>query len=158
MGEGEMGTNEAVVSEGRVAGTYYGRLGVRPSASVGEIRRVYHELSLLYHPDTTTLPLEVAHGAFQSLNEAYATLSHPERRLQYDLSIGCGVVSRVREFPTVQQEARRRAMRREGEVRDRSAYLEAEDRSLSAGEVFAVFWFGVTFLGCLGLVVVLSWR
>jgi curved DNA-binding protein CbpA len=157
MGEGEMGemgkteTTDVCVTE-----TYYGRLGVRSSASVLELRRVYHELSLRYHPDTTTLPLEVAKVKFQRLNEAYATLSHPERRLRYDLSIGCSSVSVVREFPTVRQEMERSVERRKGP--GTSAYLEAEDRSLSAGEMVAVFWFGVTFLGCLGLVVVLSWR
>jgi curved DNA-binding protein CbpA len=137
--------------------TYYGRLGLSSSASVGEIRRVYHELGLLYHPDTTALPIDVAKVKFQQLNEAYATLSHPERRLQYDLSIGVSRVSVVREFPTVQQEARRRA-ERGGQVLDRSAYLDAEDRSLSSGEVFVLFVFGVTFLGCVGLVVGLSGR
>ncbi len=137
--------------------TYYRRLSLSSSASVGEIRRAYHELGLLYHPDTTALPIDVAKVKFQRLNEAYATLSHPERRLEYDLSIGCSSVSVVRQFPTMQQEERRRAQQG-GEIRDRSAYLDSEDRSLSSGEVFVLFIFGLTLLGCLGLVLVLSGR
>ena len=65
--------------------SYYGLLGLHPSASVIEIRRSYRELSKLYHPDTTDLPPAVATAKFQQINNAYATLSNPERRLAYDL-------------------------------------------------------------------------
>ena len=68
--------------------SYYGLLGLHPSASPIEIRRSYRERSKLYHPDTTDLPPAVATAKFQQLNNAYATLSNPERRLAYDLKIG----------------------------------------------------------------------
>ena len=68
--------------------TYYTLLGLHPSASAIEIRRAYRELSKRYHPDTTDLPQGVATAKFQKLNEAYATLSNPQKRLTYDLEIG----------------------------------------------------------------------
>ena len=68
--------------------TYYSLLGLHPSASVIDIRRAYRELSKRYHPDTTELPADIATAKFQQINEAYATLSNPERRLSYDLKIG----------------------------------------------------------------------
>ena len=61
--------------------SYYVLLGLPPSASALEIRRAYRELSKRYHPDTTELPTAIATAKFQQLNEAYATLSNPERRL-----------------------------------------------------------------------------
>ena len=134
--------------------TYYVRLGLHPSASVGEIRQMYRELSLRCHPDTTALEVSVAQVEFQLLSEAYATLSHPERRLQYDLMIGVSSVYVVRGLPTVMQEERRRAELGEKWQDDVSfsAYLDPEDRSFSSGELFAIFMFGVTFFGCVGLV------
>ena len=138
--------------------SYYERLGLHPSVSVGEIRRVYHELSLQYHPDTTTLPIEIAKPIFQRLNEAYATLSHPERRLQYDREIGYSSISVVRTLPTLQQEAQQRANPNPRQKYDPSfsSYLDAEDRPLSSGELFALFILGVTWLGCIGLAVFLG--
>jgi curved DNA-binding protein CbpA len=53
--------------------SYYGLLGLHPSASAIEIRRSYRELSKLYHPDTTNLPPATATAKFQQLNNAYAT-------------------------------------------------------------------------------------
>ncbi len=67
---------------------YYTLLELHPGASVIDIRRAYRELSKRYHPDTTELPAALATTKFQLLNEAYATLSNPERRLNYDLKIG----------------------------------------------------------------------
>ncbi len=67
---------------------YYDLLGLRPGASPQDIRRAYRDLSKLYHPDTTQLERAIATAKFQALNEAYATLSSPEKRLTYDYKIG----------------------------------------------------------------------
>lgn len=67
--------------------SYYTLLRLHPTASAIEIRRAYRELSKSYHPDTTDLPSAIATAKFQQLNEAYATLSNPERRLTYDLKL-----------------------------------------------------------------------
>lgn len=124
--------------------TYYDLLGLPPSASPQQIRQVYRELSKLYHPDTTALPAQTATEKFQALNEAYATLSNPERRLKYDFKIGYSRVAVVRPLePLTAAPSPRRS----------SAYLDPTDRPLSAGELFALFILGLTFVVCLVLVV-----
>jgi len=131
--------------------THYDTLGVKPTASVQDIRRAYRDLSKLYHPDTTTLPAAVATEKFQRLNEAYATLSSPERRLAYDQKVG---YSRL---PVMQAPAHlNQPMGQRPSAYSRSAYLDPTDRPLSAGELFALFILGVTFVACLVLVVAIG--
>lgn len=123
--------------------TYYDILEVSPSASAQKIRQSYRELSKLYHPDTTELPPEIATAKFQALNEAYATLSSPERRITYDLSIGYSrytVVQPRLDLDRPVSDARKYRS---------SAYLDPTDRPLSAGEITVLFVLGLTFLGCL---------
>lgn len=124
---------------------HYTTLGVNPEAPEIEIRRNYRELSKRYHPDTTQLPTNIAKGKFQQLNEAYATLSNPERRFLYNLKIGYSSFN-VMEAPTDEEKS----------PSSHSAYLDPMDRPLSGGEIFVLFILGVTFLGCLILVIVLS--
>ncbi|ASC73209.1 Chaperone protein DnaJ [Halomicronema hongdechloris C2206] len=131
--------------------TYYDTLGVKSTASVQDIRRAYRDLSKLYHPDTTALPATVATEKFQRLNEAYATLSSPERRLAYDQKVG---YSRL---PVMQAPAHlNKPVSQRPPAYSKSAYLEPTDRPLSAGEVFALFILGVTFVACLVLVVAIG--
>lgn len=122
--------------------TYYDLLSLPASASMQQIRRAYRELSKRYHPDTTALPAAIATEKFQALNEAYATLSSPERRSRYDLKIGYSRVAVVRPLEPLNAPSNRRS----------SAYLDPTDRPLSAGELFALFILVVTFLVCLLLV------
>lgn len=138
------------MSEVKLTPSYYDLLSLHPSASVQDIRRAYRELSKLYHPDTTTLPKALATAKFQELNEAYATLSSPERRATYDLKIGYSRVSVI--------QPRWDLNRPVSETRQHksSAYLDPSDRPLSAGELFALFLIGVTFLACLALVVIVG--
>ena len=130
--------------QARLADSYYTLLGLHPSASAMAIRRSYRELSKRYHPDTTDLPLAIAKAKFQQLNEAYATLSNPERRLLYDLQIGYSRWNVIQ----VPQELREPASSSQQKWSN-SAYLDPTDRPLSAGEIFALFILGLTFLGCL---------
>lgn len=132
-----------------LASSHYSLLGVSPSASVREIRQAYRELSKLYHPDTTTLPPAIAITKFQQLNEAYATLSAPERRLAYDQKIGYSRVPVVQPLPNLRQTPK--AARTTS-----SAYLDPTDRPLSPGEVFALFILGVTFVACLVLAITIG--
>ncbi|NEO26883.1 MAG: J domain-containing protein [Kamptonema sp. SIO4C4] len=129
--------------------SYYGLLGLHPSASVIEIRQAYRELSKKYHPDTTELPETIATAKFQKLNEAYATLSNPERRSLYDLKIGYS------RFSVIQQPLDLNRPVNEYNPH-RSAYLDASDRPLSAGELFVLFILGLTFLGCILLAIVIG--
>lgn len=131
--------------------TYYALLGVHPSASAIEIRRSYRELSKSYHPDTTNLPSSIATAKFQQLNEAYATLSNPERRLSYDIKIGYSRLSVIQAPPDLN-----RPVSRSQVWQSSSAYLDPTDRPLSAGEVFALFILTLTFLGCLLLAIAIG--
>lgn len=126
----------------RLADSYYGILGLSPSASCLEIRRAYRELSKQYHPDTTQLPPDIARERFQRLNEAYRTLSSPEQRPLYDLQIGRSPLRQPASPPQPQW--------------TRSATLDPRDRPLSAGEVFVLFLLGLTFAGCILLAIAIS--
>jgi len=129
--------------------SYYALLGLQPGASALEIRRAYRELSKRYHPDTTELPNAIATAKFQQVNEAYATLSNPERRLNYDLKIGYSRLHVIQPPPGLNRPVSRQSQ-------SNSAYLDPTDRPLSAGEIFALFILGLTFLGCLLLVIAIG--
>jgi curved DNA-binding protein len=62
---------------------YYKILGVAKTASTDEIKKAYRKLALKYHPDRTHGNKE-AEEKFKEANEAYAVLSDPEKRKQYD--------------------------------------------------------------------------
>ncbi len=132
----------------KVAFTYYTLLGLHPSASVQNIRQAYRELSKLYHPDITQLPATIATQKFQQLNEAYATLSNVDRRAAYDLKIGYSRVPVIQTLPNLS--------RPQPKYSNSSAYIDATDRPLSPGEMFALFILGLTFLGCLLLAITIG--
>lgn len=131
--------------------SYYDLLKISPAASVQQVRQAYREMSKLYHPDTTALPAAIATLKFQQINEAYATLSSPERRIAYDLKIGYSRLS-VMQPPSNLN----RPVSASQPYVSRSAYLDPNDRPLSAGEIFALFILGVTFIACLILVVTIG--
>lgn len=63
---------------------YYKILGVSRDASEDEIKKAYRRLALKYHPDKNKGNKEVEER-FKEINEAYAVLSDPEKRKQYDM-------------------------------------------------------------------------
>jgi hypothetical protein len=147
---------------------YYAVLGLQLSASFQEIRQAYRELSKRYHPDTTILPPELALAKFQQLKEAYDTLSDPQSRLRYDryrpylqtktASQGPKASQRSSSAPYPARTPASPSFQspKPPEVRyDRLAYVVGE-RSLSAGEVFALFILGLTFIGCIVLAITLG--
>lgn len=129
--------------------TYYDRLGVKPTASPQQIRQAFRELSKLYHPDTTTLPEAEATEKFQQLNEAYGTLSSPDRRWTYDKQVGYSRISVMQPLEPLSRASSTVPRRKEPS----NMYLDPTDRPLSAGEIFALFILGLTFVACLALVV-----
>lgn len=62
---------------------YYEVLGVARGASAEEIKKAYRKLALKYHPDRNPGDKE-AEEKFKEAAEAYAILSDPEKRAQYD--------------------------------------------------------------------------
>ena len=128
--------------------TYYDLMDLHPSASTIAIRRTYRQLSKKYHPDTTELPPRTAKAKFQRLNEAYATLSSPEKRSLYDLKIGYSRIN-VIQAPAWSEPDR--------EQWSKTAYLDPTDRPLSSGEIFVLVLLGLTFVGCILLVTVVSY-
>ncbi len=67
---------------------YYRILGVLDDAEDIVIRAAYKALAQRYHPDKWTGSPEEATRRMQEINEAYAVLSDPNKRKQYDSSRG----------------------------------------------------------------------
>jgi DnaJ family protein B protein 4 len=63
--------------------SYYDILEVPKTASETEIKKAYRALSLKYHPDRNKTP--EANAISSKINEAYETLSDPQKRKQYDV-------------------------------------------------------------------------
>ena len=61
---------------------YYETLGVSKDASDEEIKRAFRKLAKQYHPDINKEP--GAEAKFKEIGEAYAILSDPNKRKQYD--------------------------------------------------------------------------
>ncbi len=62
---------------------YYKILGVSKAASADEIKKAYRKLALKYHPDKTKGD-KALEEKFKEISEAYAVLSDPEKRKEYD--------------------------------------------------------------------------
>ncbi len=63
---------------------YYQILGVKPDASLDEIKKAYRRLALQYHPDKNPGDKQ-AEEKFKDIAEAYDVLSDPEKRKKYDM-------------------------------------------------------------------------
>lgn len=61
---------------------YYDILGLSKGAPVDEVRKAYRRLARQYHPDVDKSP--GAEARFKEVNEAYQTLSNPQKKQAYD--------------------------------------------------------------------------
>ncbi|ABB33755.1 chaperone DnaJ domain protein [Geobacter metallireducens RCH3] len=62
---------------------YYEVLGLKKGATEAEIKKAYRKLAVKYHPDKNPGD-KGAEDKFKEINEAYAVLSDPQKRAQYD--------------------------------------------------------------------------
>jgi curved DNA-binding protein len=62
---------------------YYEILGLKKGASSDEIKKAFRKLAVKYHPDKNAGDKK-AEDRFKEINEAYAVLSDPEKKSQYD--------------------------------------------------------------------------
>jgi len=63
---------------------YYEILGVSRDADETELKKAYRKLAKQYHPDMNPNDKD-AEAKFKEINEAYAVLSDPQKRKQYDM-------------------------------------------------------------------------
>ncbi|XP_065850852.1 chaperone protein dnaJ 11, chloroplastic-like [Euphorbia lathyris] len=83
-------TAERTSSSSRIAspGSLYEVLGIENGASFGEIKSAYRKLARVLHPDVAAEDQKENRAyEFMKIQEAYETLSDPEKRSEYDRSL-----------------------------------------------------------------------
>src|SRR3989338_7129701 len=81
-----------VMARSRFDRDYYGTLGVPPEATADEVRRAYRRLALEWHPDRRGGDPRAAER-FKEISEAYAVLSPPAGRREYDAARRLGATA-----------------------------------------------------------------
>ncbi len=77
-----MNDQRSTVSESELS--HYDRLGVSPQVTPDHLRQAFRRRSKALHPDTTTLPANLAAQDFQRFMAAYELGADPARRRAYD--------------------------------------------------------------------------
>lgn len=79
---------------------YYKILGVERTASAAEIKKAYHKLMYLYHPDRNK-GNKVKMDKFHEINEAYRVLGDLDNRLQYSIVLNEKMLNKALKNKTV---------------------------------------------------------
>ncbi len=74
---------------------YYEILKLSPNASKQQIKSSYKKLVKKYHPDLYVGDKEFAEQKIKEINEAYDTLSNPEKKLLYDETLNSIFVNEI---------------------------------------------------------------
>lgn len=69
---------------------FYEILGVASDSDADQIKKAYWRLAIRYHPDKNPGDAE-AEKRFKELSNAYAILSNPEKRREYDATLASGL-------------------------------------------------------------------
>lgn len=119
---------------------YYSVLKVSRTATQQEIRAKYYEMVKKYHPDVNN----DQRTRMQLLNEAYAVLSHAERRKEYDRQLGAegnsGQSTTANNREGTEREEYRRGNEREEYRRSYGRYGYEEMRRDSRGKNSQPVW------------------
>ena len=67
--------------------SYYDILKISSDASDADVKRAYHELAKIYHPDLNPQNRSMAEHRFRLLNEAYMQLRTHKNRQAYNQSM-----------------------------------------------------------------------
>lgn len=68
----------------------YHILGVAPNATADEIKKAYRSLAMRHHPDRSAAAN--AQSRFNAISAAYALLSDPKKRAEYNQSLNNRIV------------------------------------------------------------------
>ena len=113
---------------------YYQLLHVAETADLQTIKKAFHQLSKVLHPDITVLPSKEAANEFHQVCEAYEKLSDPISREKYDNTL---------------KESRLRSVHYSNKINVRSNFSSNEvanhgnRRALSGGELLSLFLLGI---------------
>ncbi len=77
-------SNKSSPTKSKKGRDFYKILGVERTANQGQIKHAYRKLAMKYHPDKNPGNEEAA-DKFKEVSTAYAVLSDPNKKRQYDL-------------------------------------------------------------------------
>ncbi|WP_052043943.1 J domain-containing protein [Prochlorococcus sp. MIT 0602] len=104
-------------------------MGVPHSADLHSIKKAFHGLSKVLHPDITLLPVDEASEQFREVCEAYEILSDPIRRKLYDHTL---------KDSTLTNEVFDKSYQMNKSVSIKTVINTGNRRPLSGGELFSL--------------------